>query len=247
MFGRPDYSTVSEFLDPRLTPYSVDFFLHKRPILEAVKRSVASLKGTLLDIGCGIKPYKRLLECDSHIGIDVPATVNRATTIDCFYDGSALPFRNGTFDSVLCTEVLEHCRDPRAFMREVSRVMKADGHVLVTVPFVIHHHEEPFDFTRFTRYGLIEIVEQAGLHPVWVRPRGAEYATALAAIYLAISYTVSRRPIIDIILWALWPVSAIVLKLDGWRHKQPSISLGWQMLARKRAGASDGYCCLADN
>jgi SAM-dependent methyltransferase len=229
----PFHVSAEFFVHPVLTPYSVVSYLHVKHVLEAVREAVPFLHGRLLDMGCGRKPYRSVLRCASHIGVDVSTSPNFNHAIDCIYDGAHLPFGDASFDSVLCTEVLEHCSEPWAFMKEVSRVLKPGGHALITVPFVIHHHEEPFDFTRFTRYGLIEVVTRSGMSPVWVRSRGAEYATAIALVYLAVSYTVSRRPIIDAVLWLLWPLAMATLALDGWRRKDPCISLGWQMLTRK--------------
>jgi ubiquinone/menaquinone biosynthesis C-methylase UbiE len=66
------------------------------------------------------------------------------------YDGVVLLFGDAEFDSALYTEVLEHCRDPQRVVQETWRVLKPGGYALVTVPMVIHHHEEPWDFQRFT-------------------------------------------------------------------------------------------------
>lgn len=153
--------------------------------------------------------------------------------MDKIYDGQTLPFGDGEFDSVLCTEVLEHCLNPQQVMREMARVLRPGGHALITVPMVIHHHEEPWDFQRFTRYGMEQLAAQAQLKVLWIQSRGGIYTVALATFYCALGFTLSRRPFIDILLWVLWPVALLVLWYEHWRNRPIIMSLGWQMLVQK--------------
>ena len=234
MFSRPNYSELHHFLNPRLGPWTVDIYLHRKPILDAVHDSVPVLNGKLLDVGCGQKPYASILKCETHIGIDLASSPNNTGKFDLTFDGLHIPFNDSEFDSVLCTEVIEHSRNPLALMKEIARVLKSSGHALVTVPFFIHHHEEPFDYWRLTRYGMEQLASDANLDIVWLRARRGVYSTALAAFYLALQTTLSRRPLIDLILWVLWPVTFVVIKIENLRKRVPVITLGWQMLVRKR-------------
>ena len=218
---------------PRLGPWTVFIYLHRQPILAAVKDAAPLLLGRLLDVGCGNKPYASLLQCAEHVGVDVASSPHRREQMDKIYDGQTLPFGSGEFDSILCTEVLEHCPDPQHVVREIQRVLRPGGQVLITVPMVFHHHEEPWDFQRFTRYGMEQLAVQAGLKVIWIQPRGGIYSVALASIYCALSFTLSRRPFIDVLLWILWPIALFVLWFERWKKCPATISLGWQMLAKK--------------
>jgi SAM-dependent methyltransferase len=232
-FSPPNYSSLEAFLDPQFGPWSVALYLHRRPILKAVKEAAPLLGGVLLDVGCGTKPYASLITSRKHIGIDVGSSLHDKAAFDSVYDGFAFPFSDLSFDSVLCTEVLEHSSDPLHLVLEIARVLKPTGYALITAPMVIEHHEAPYDYQRFTKFGLKEIVGRAHLHVEWIKPRGGPYVTALSAIYIAVSQIISLRPFIDIILWFLWPIAAIVYWADSMSTRTPVISLGWQMLVRK--------------
>ncbi len=65
-------------------------------------------------------------------------------------DANTLPFRDATFDAVVCAEVLEHVGDPRHVIAEVERVLKPGGSFVATVPFLVHIHGDPQDYGRYT-------------------------------------------------------------------------------------------------
>jgi SAM-dependent methyltransferase len=172
-----------------------------------------------------------LLHCEAHVGVELAITLNGLQGVDVIYDGYSLPFADGCFESALCTEVLEHTRDPAQVLCEVARVLRPGGHVLVTVPMIIHDHEEPRDYYRFTRYGLLLLAEGAGLEPVWIEPRGGAWTAAVCAADTAASAL--RRPVVDVVRWLLWPAATIARRVDRRRGKQPVFTLGWQGLFRR--------------
>jgi SAM-dependent methyltransferase len=192
------------------------------------------LTGRLLDVGCGTKPYAPILSFSEHVGVDVAGSPHALTAADRVYDGRTLPFGDAAFDSLLCTEVLEHCADPDRLAHEIGRVLKPGGHALIAVPMVLQHHEEPHDYQRFTRWGMERLASAAGAEIVWLRARGGVYSTALASVHLAVSTSLSRRPFADVARWALWPIAAAAVALDKRGRQPPAITLGWQMLMRKR-------------
>ena len=73
---------------------------------------------------------------------------------DYFYDGNKFPFRNAEFDSIVTNQVLEHVFNPDEFLSEINRVLKIDGKLLLTVPFVWDEHEQPYDYARYSSFGL---------------------------------------------------------------------------------------------
>jgi SAM-dependent methyltransferase len=139
----------------------------------------SSHSGILLDVGCGNAPYSRLLPGWRRIGINIDAI---DATPDVVGDGMALPFREGCTDAVLCSQVVEHVLDPFALVRELARVLRPGGTLILTGPMFWSLHEEPHDYWRFTEHGFRELCRRAGLEAVSVHPQGG--AISLAAIVL---------------------------------------------------------------
>lgn len=116
-----------------------------------------------LDVGCGTKPYEQLFPEGVYMGVDVEES-GRGTKLkspDYFYDGKTLPFPDKSFDGVISTQVLEHVPDPQLYLHEAERVLKPGGSLILSVPFVFEEHETPFDFFRFSQFGVTELLVKA--------------------------------------------------------------------------------------
>jgi len=121
-----------------------------RKHLEIFLARHASDKKTL-DIGAGGSSYQRFFP--NRVTIDVDAKRKP----DIIADAHKLPFKDGEFPVVLCTEVLEHLRDPRIAITEMKRVLQPKGMLILTTRFVYPIHDAPHDYWRFTKYGLEEL------------------------------------------------------------------------------------------
>ncbi|MBI3895976.1 MAG: class I SAM-dependent methyltransferase [Acidobacteria bacterium] len=159
----------------------LDTWLHPRHLaLREITRFVASkgpkLRGRLLDVGCGKKPYAQLVpNTRPHIGIDLPSTMHGFLKTDAFAAVLALPFADHTFDSILCTEVLEHTLDPAHTLKEMARVAKPGARLLLTVPFSEQLHEEPHDYCRFTKHWLLYLMKANGWTVEKITERGGAW------------------------------------------------------------------------
>jgi len=150
--------------------------------IRSIKRELIFVNGYTLDIGCGMKPYSHLLAplCSEYIGIDRPG----ANKADVHADALYLPFSDESFDSVVSFQVMEHVPEPLHFLTEMKRVMKCNGHAIITTPFIWSEHEIPNDYFRFTRYGLKYLAEAAGFEVVSITPdTGALTAASLRIVY----------------------------------------------------------------
>lgn len=117
-----------------------------------------------VDVGCGTRPYESLFPRGVYFGVDVPSS-GRSVLEKCpdaMYDGMSLPFAASSLDGVLCTQVLEHVRDPHALLSEFKRALKAGGLLVVSAPFLWQEHEQPHDFQRFTSFGIRELLTAHG-------------------------------------------------------------------------------------
>ena len=121
--------------------------------------------GDVLDVGCGEKVYSLFVKCDSYTGIEVENSGRKQEEkkADKYFDGINIPFPDETFDFVLCTEVLEHAIEPVSLLIEMKRVLKTNGLLLITVPSMWGEHETPYDFRRYTSFGIKRIIEKQKL------------------------------------------------------------------------------------
>jgi len=125
-----------------------------------------------LDVGCGLRPYESYFPGNGYVGVDVEVSGREKgmKSPDCYYDGRALPFADGSFDGAFSTQVLEHVPDPAAVLQEMHRVVKPGGALVISLPFVWQEHEEPYDFFRFTRFGITELLERTGFECRRIEP-----------------------------------------------------------------------------
>lgn len=155
------YKIIGIFTNP--------YFFVRYHLYKNIKALSKRLSGDLLDFGCGAKPYRDLFShCSKYVGCDIMASGHDHTKeeIDVFYDGVSLPFENESFDSIFSSEVFEHVSNLNVIIPELNRVLKKGGHMLVTVPFVWEEHEIPYDYKRFTSYGIKKTLKQYGFKTI---------------------------------------------------------------------------------
>lgn len=121
-----------------------------------LSRNFILLKGVLADLGCGPRPFKLdiLKYADTYTGVDWKNSLHD-TTADIIEDlNQPLAIDSQSFDSVVSFEVLEHLCEPQMMLKEANRILKKSGVFMLSMPFQWWVHEEPWDYQRFTRYGL---------------------------------------------------------------------------------------------
>jgi SAM-dependent methyltransferase len=145
--------------------------------------AAGSRPGRILDVGCGTRPYESLFEGWDYIGIDVEESgrPSEYKKVDRYFDGLTIPFEDGSFDAVVCTEVMEHCVDPERLASEMLRVLRPHGTAVITVPFMWGEHELPYDFRRYSVNGINRLLESVGFDAIRVE-RSQPGIEAIAAV-----------------------------------------------------------------
>ncbi len=152
------------FFPSWLGVFTNPYYFARSGLHRAMRDFAPTLSGRLLDVGCGSKPYRALFNVDEYIGLEFDSEAARNNAVaDFFYDGNRFPFEDASFDAVLCNQVLEHVFNPDQFLSEIVRVLRPDGKLLLTVPFVWDEHEQPYDFARYSTFGLRALFEKSGL------------------------------------------------------------------------------------
>ena len=126
-------------------------WLATRELGAALRRILPTIEGRVLDVGCGDKPYRRLLRgASSYVGLDVPDGGHADVVVQ---PGQPWPLEDSSFDAVLSTEVLEHAEDFEHVLAEIARVLRPGGLAIITTPFIYNEHGAPGDFRRLSLHG----------------------------------------------------------------------------------------------
>lgn len=170
------------------------------------------VQGKTLDVGCGSKPYCHLFPCSSYIGLDTHQSGHDHSQeeVDVFYDGVTIPFPDEHFDSVVSFQVLEHVFEPDTMVREMYRVLKKGGHLLLSVPFIWYEHEQPFDYGRYSSHGLKHLLEKHDFLVLEHR-KGVTGAAVIAQLANALIYqntTLKHQG------WAFWLRTAMTTSVN---------------------------------
>lgn len=162
------------------------FWMGRRAIYLAIESMGSQLRGRVVDFGCGTLPYRKLLTgCSEYIGLDFDSSRTRKLGMaDVYYDGKYIPMGDNSVDGLLSTQSLEHVPNPEQTVSEWVRILKEDGLVLTTVPLMWPEHETPWDFHRFTSYGLCNLLEKHGFEILEMRKLLPD-CRALAELFLA--------------------------------------------------------------
>ncbi len=165
-------------------------WLIHRETMQIVAKHAPLFSGILLDIGCGKKPYQEILGpyVSTYIGIEYTNTLHGIESVDVVATGLQLPFAAKHIDHIVSFQVLEHIPEPADFLAEAYRVLRPGGYMLVMTPFMWGEHEKPYDFYRYTQFGLRYLAEKAGFEVITIEP----YMTFWETIILRINYWTLR-------------------------------------------------------
>ena len=174
------------------------------------------LSGKMLNAGCGtrdITPYLRKHGVTELTRYDI-ASKEPDVVIGPI---ESMPFGDASFDSALCNAVLEHVVDAERGIRELARVVRNGGHIVVTVPFMQPYHPSPGDYRRYTADGLAQLGRNAGLDVVdvlpvhsigqtlgwiaweWASEKGGKLRRSIAWLFAFVITRLTRRTDFDVV------------------------------------------------
>lgn len=157
-----------------------DFNQRGRDRWVAAKAAATPAGSAVLDVGAGTCPYRRLFahcrytahDFKGYEGVKLGGGTSYGE-IDLIGDIAAIPAPDAAFDVVICTEVLEHVPDPVAALREMCRLLRPGGRLLLTAPLGSGLHQEPFHYYGgFTRHFYERILPPLGIQLTEVLPHG---------------------------------------------------------------------------
>lgn len=110
-----------------------------------------------------------MLRAHEYIGVDWENSFHDQSNVDVYANLCAhLPFEDDYADTIVSFQVMEHLPEPNKFLAECFRILKKGGTIFITVPFMWHVHEAPYDYYRYTRYGLEYLLVKHGFVEVFV-------------------------------------------------------------------------------
>ena len=149
---------IGERITPKVWQWD---YLGLMPLLKNIREFAKETEKegakNILDLGCGVKPYKSVFpSVAKFVGFDV----EKNERVDFTGFNWDLPFHDNEFDALISTQVLEHTAKIPETVNEIRRVVKDNGLIFISVPLTFYEHGIPYDFYRFTRFGLMEIFKE---------------------------------------------------------------------------------------
>lgn len=207
---------------------------------DITKNMLQYIKGSVYDLGCGVRPYEEdiLKMADKYIGVDWGATLHNLKA-DIVADlNKPLPIEADVADTVTSFQVMEHLCEPQMFLNEAYRILKSGGGIVLTVPFQWWVHEAPYDYFRYTPYGLTYLFEKAGFMDVIVEPQAGFFTMWIMKMnYFSRRFMRGPKPVrllINAVLLPFWYINQKIAPLLDKLDKNWALeTTGYFVTARK--------------
>jgi SAM-dependent methyltransferase len=214
------------------------FFLIRYNLFSKIKHLSKYIRGEVIDFGCGRKPYRNLFNVSKYIGVDLEVTGHdhKNSEIDVFYDGKNIPFEDECFDSVICFEVLEHVFNPEEILIELNRILKKNGSGIISVPFCWNEHEIPFDYARYSSFGIKFLMEKCGFQVLEIHKSGRFSAVIMQLVILWIFEKFKPLGYLGffLCLFLALPLNLSALLLNLIPSKNPSMYFNTVLVVQKK-------------
>lgn len=223
---------------PNKKAYNWIFYRNLNRELMAEKSKIL---GTVYDLGCGEAPYRDFIldSASSYVGVDwegSPHKINADIIADL---NKPLPISSEGADVVIAISVLEHLSEPKVMLNEAARILKEGGLLLLQIPWQWRIHEAPFDYYRYSPYGIRVLCEDAGFFDITIKPIGGFFEMmALKINYFSLrclgSFS-SFKWLSQRLLWPFWQLTQVCSLCLRWADRNPmSECCGYIVTARRR-------------
>lgn len=193
------------------------------------------VKGAVIDIGCGDMPFKDQLKSrgTAYDTLDITEKTVGITYVASILDMSMV--KAGYYDTAVCIEVLEHVPEPFIALKQINRILKNDGLLILSAPHLSRLHEEPHDYYRYTHHGIRTLLENNGLKVIRMEPCGGllcflghQFSTLLLCSFFHI-------PLLKHIIFFLnkWILVKPCCWIDDKLAKRSLMPLGYVCVAKK--------------
>lgn len=198
-------------------------------IEKAVRELALSLPpaARVLDAGAGESRHRACFARQRYVGVDLgvgDATWNYRD-LDVCADLAKLPFADETFDAALNIVTLEHVLEPAGVLREIRRVLKPGGRLLMVVPLEWEEHQQPHDYFRYTQFGVRHLLSSAGLEIVSLTAAGGIFRLLSRRCFMALKTAWWMAPL-------LIPLGLLFPLFDGLDRRRHS-TLGYVCIAKR--------------
>lgn len=161
-----------------------------RALLEEMAQGLKP-EAKVLDAGAGECQYAPIFQGAQYFACDFakgePAW--DYTKLSVISNLGSLPFASGVFSLIVCISTLEHLSEPAHALKEFARTLTPGGRLVAAVPFQgYREHQAPYDFYRYTQYGLRHLAERAGLVVEEIRPVGGVFSLMAKLIHYLTGY-----------------------------------------------------------
>jgi len=214
-------------------------WLVKRLVNTRVRARLADLRGVVVDLGCGERPFERdiMQHADSYLGVDWGNTLHELRA-DVVADlNGPLPLSSELADHVVSFEVLEHLAEPGVMLREAHRLLRPGGELTLSVPFQWWVHESPWDYYRYTRHGLEYQLRKAGFEDVHIVPTSGFWSMWVLKLnyqlFRLVRGTAMRRLLMQLLLVPWWWITQVLAPLADRVWPEENETVGYFATARK--------------
>lgn len=209
----------------------------------------------VLDVGAGSAPYRSLFDHCQYFTQDFvqldPGKLSHGAyaKMDYVSDATAIPVDDGSLDVVLCTEVLEHVPEPIKVVREISRILRPGGRLILTAPQGSGIHQEPYHYYGgYTPYWYEHFLAEAGFDTIRIEPNAGSFRafsqeslrfalttrpTALAApVWVRLAWTPLWLILLPFLAGVVPPASVLIDRFDRERR----FTVGYHVTAVRSTG-----------